>query len=85
MIIEWSTKAIRDMRRLASQDREHVIAKVEQYAYDPESLANQAIILSVGKYRRMRVGSQRIIFDVKREEAETMLVLRVRHRREAYD
>ncbi len=85
MIIEWSTKAIRDMRRLASQNREHVIAKVEQYADDPKSLANQVIILSVGKYRRMRVGSQRIIFDVKREEAETMLVLRVRHRREAYD
>ncbi len=85
MIIEWSAKAIRDMRRLASQDRERVIAKVEQYADDPESLANQVIILSVGKYRRMRVGSQRIIFDVKREEAETMLVLRVRHKREAYD
>ena len=85
MIIEWSTKAIRDMRRLASQDRERVIAKVEQYADDPESLANQVIILSGGNYRRMRVGSQRMIFDVKREETDTMLVLRVRHRREAYD
>ena len=85
MIIEWSAKAIRDMRRLASQDRERVIAKVEQYANDPESLANQVIILIGGNYRRMRVGSQRIIFDVKREEADTMLVLRVRHRREAYD
>ena len=85
MIIEWSTKAIRDMRRLASQDRERVIAKVEQYADDPESLANQVIILTGGNYRRMRVGSQRIIFDIRREETEVMLVLRVRHRREAYD
>ena len=85
MIIEWSEKAIRDMRRLASQDRERVIAKVEQYANDPESLANQVIILTGGNYRRMRVGSQRIIFDIRREETEAMLVLRVRHRREAYD
>ena len=85
MIIEWSTKAIRDMRRLASQDRERVIAKVEQYANDPESLANQVIILAGGNYRRMRVGSQRIIFDIRREDTEAMLVLRVRHRREAYD
>ena len=33
----------------------------------------------------MSAGMYRIIFDVRREEAETMLVLRVRHRREAYD
>ena len=35
MQIEWGTKAIRDMRRLAAQEMELIIAKIEQYAGDP--------------------------------------------------
>ena len=29
MQIEWGTRAIRDMRRLAAQDRERIIAKID--------------------------------------------------------
>ena len=35
MQIEWGTRAIRDMRRLAARDRERIIAKIEQYAEKP--------------------------------------------------
>ena len=83
--IQWAPKSIKDMRRLPKRARELVIAKVEQYAEDPGSLANQVITLTGSEYRRMRVGSMRIIFDIKREESTVMLVLRVRNRREAYD
>ena len=41
MQIEWGTKAIRDMRRLAARERERIIAKIEQYAGDPASLAGR--------------------------------------------
>ena len=85
MTIEWSTKAIRDMRRLARRDRHRIIAKVEQYAGDTSSLANQVITLSGSKYRRLRAGDHRVIFSTERGETPTMVVLRVRHRREAYD
>ena len=85
LTIEWTPKAIRDMRRLAAQDRERIIAKVEQYASDPASLANQVIILTDSEYRRMRVGDYRVIFGIEYNKTTVMVVLRVRHRREVYD
>lgn len=85
MTIEWGTKAIRDMRRLPARERERIIAKIEQYAEDPASLANQLVTLTGGPYRRLRSGNYRVIFNVEQDESTIMVVLRVRHRREAYD
>ena len=85
MLIEWTTKAVRDMRHLAAQDRERVVAKIERYAADPASLANQVSMLTGSEHRRMRVGSYRVIFTVESDKIAVMVVLRVRHRREAYD
>ena len=85
MTIEWGTSAIRDMRRLDVRDRERIIAKIEQYARDPASLARQVVTLTGGKYRRLRVGNHRVIFNVEHGETTVMIVLRARHRREAYD
>ena len=66
-----------------ARDRELIIAKIEQYAAAPASLARQVIMLTGSQYRRLRVGNYRVIFNI--EHDETMIVLRVRHRREAYD
>ena len=85
MTIEWGTSAIRDMRRLDPSGRERVIAKIEQYARDPASLARQVVTLTGGKYRRLRVGNHRVISNIERGETTFMIVLRVRHRGEAYD
>ena len=83
--IEWSTKAVRDMRRLTARDRQRIVAKVEQYASDPNSLAAQVIALTGSEYRRLRIGAYRVIFGIEDSEPAIMVVLRVRHRREAYD
>lgn len=85
MQIEWGARAIRDMRRLAARDRERFIAKVEQYAENPASLARQVVSLTGSDYSRLRVGQHRVIFTTKPGETTTLVVLRVRHRREAYD
>ena len=85
MQIEWGTRAIRDMRRLAAQDRERIIAKIEQYAEAPATLARQVTALTGNDYLRLRVGSYRVIFTTRHGEVSTLIVLRVRHRREAYD
>ena len=84
MQIEWGTLAIRDMRRLATRDRERIITKVEQYAENPASLARQVIALTSSDYNRLRVGNYRVIFATERGETPTMVVLRVRHWRDAY-
>ena len=83
--IEWTTRAVRDMRRLNAQDRERIIARIERYASDPAALARQVVSLTGSPFRRLRVGSYRVIFRIDREVVAVMLVLRVRHRGEAYD
>ncbi len=85
MQIEWGPRAIRDMRRLAAQDRERIIGKIEQYAENPATLARQVTTLTGSDYRRLRVGHHRVIFATEHGEPSTLIVLRVRHRREAYD
>ncbi len=82
--IEWATRAVKDMRRLSVRDRERIITKIEQYARNPASLTNQVVMLTGSEYRRMRVGHYRIIFRIERDKTAIMVVLRVRHRREAY-
>ena len=74
-----------NMRRLNGSDRTRVVAKVEQYAEDPRSLANQVIQLAGSTYRRLRVGDYRVLFTIERSVPVVLVVLRVRHRREAYD
>ena len=73
------------MRRLAGSERRRIVAKVKQYAEDPTSLANKVIQLAGGTYRRLRVGDYRVLFTMERGTAVVMVVVRVRHRREAYD
>ncbi len=85
MIIEWTSRAVRDMRRIDQRDRERIIAKIEQYAREPLSQRRQAIQLTGSDYLRLRAGNHRVIFAVERGEPTVMAVLRVRHRREAYE
>ena len=73
------------MSCLAGPDRQRIVAKVEQYAEDPTSLANNVIQLAGSTYRRMRVGDYRVLFTIERRTTVVIVVLRVRHRREAYD
>ena len=84
MEIEWTRKAVKDMRSLPARERNRIIAKIEQYADDPASHAHQVVMLTGSTYRRMRVGTYRVIFDIKNGTIAVMVVLRVRHRREAY-
>lgn len=84
MEIEWTPKAVKDMRTLPTRERNRIIARIEQYADDPASHAHQVVMLTGSTYRRMRVGSYRITFDIKNGTMAIVVVLRVRHRREAY-
>ena len=73
------------MRRIAVTDRARIVSKVEHYARNPSAFANQVIALSGSEYRRLRVGTYRVIFKWDHTGDRTvMVVLRVRHRRKAY-
>ena len=73
------------MRRLDPQNRERIVAKIEQYADDPTSLTNQVTALSGSGYLRMRVSVYRVIFRLEHETTVIMAIRRVLHRRESYD
>lgn len=73
------------MRRLDPEDRERVVTRIEQYADDPESLANQVTALSGSGFLRMRVSACRVIFRLEHENPVVMAIKGVLHRRESCD
>lgn len=80
MPLEWSPRARKDLRKLPEQESRRIIQAV-----------NRLLEIGHGDVRplkgfdpprsRLRVGDYRAIF---REDEGTLLVLRVRHRRDAY-
>lgn len=85
MQVEFETKAMKDLKAITSSDRTRILAKIEQYARNPESLANQVKQLVGSPFHRLRVGDYRVIFSLIDDTVAVMVVIRVRHRREAYD
>lgn len=70
--IEWTSKATRDLRRLAPAERIRVIGKIEQYAASPASLRNQVTRIAGSDYLRLRVGRYRVLF--MREDGAVAIV-----------
>jgi mRNA interferase RelE/StbE len=85
MDIQYETKAIKDLKSIDAKARKQIIAKIVQYAAEPESLQNKVIHLTNSPFYRLRVGDYRVIFSLDGEVTIIMTVIRVRHRREVYD
>lgn len=75
-------RALKDLARLPTADRDRVIRRIEAYAEEPSNPHHDVIGL-VGRLSglRLRVGDWRVMFT--RSEG-IMEVTRVMHRREAY-
>lgn len=86
MQVQILPKAAKDLKALTPSDRARIIKKIEQYAADPTSQANNVKALQGSDLYRLRVGDYRVLFTVAADgSVSVMLVHRVRHRREAYD
>ena len=86
MQVQILSKAAKDLKALTPSDRARIIRKIEQYADDPASQANNVKALQGSDLYRLRVGDYRVLFTIAADSTVTvMLVRRVRHRREAYD
>lgn len=85
MEIRLTKDALRALGRMPANEAATVISKIEQYATDPGALANNVKVLKGGRGARrlrLRVGDRRVIFRI---EDDTMVVLSVPTRGEAYD
>ena len=86
MQVRYEAKAVKDMKAITPVDRTRIRQKIEQYAADPASQANNVKALQGSDLYRLRVGDYRAIFAVEEDGTLTiMVVIRVRHRREVYD
>ena len=73
--------AAKEIGALPKADRERVVLAIDTLGKDPHQGAQ--LKGSATGLRRMRVGSYRILFEVRKSEL-LILVLRVGHRRDVY-
>ncbi len=61
--IAYTRSALRVLRRMPANTAKLIVSKVEQYAADPGSLANNVTALKGRAGIRLRVGDWRVIMD----------------------
>ena len=78
--IVLTDRGLRDFKKLDHATRHHIGAKLRQFAQDPLAHARRLTNATIGTWR-FRVGDYRVVFDI---EGDTLVVLRVGHRRDIY-
>ncbi|NBB50225.1 type II toxin-antitoxin system RelE/ParE family toxin [Rhizobium sp. CRIBSB] len=61
--INYTKEARRTLSRIPVNERRRILLKIEQYAEDPRSQANNVVKLQDRPGYRLRVGDWRVIFD----------------------
>ncbi len=79
--VEFSKAARKQLLAIEKTQRLRILAKIEQYAAAPSSLAGQVTRLQGEPYLRLRVGDYRVIFD---EDGTVIMIVAIGHRREIY-
>lgn len=67
---------------MPANEAKRIVAKVEQYASDPKSLANNIKVLAGSSYIRLRVGDWRVIMD---DRGNILQILKIGPRGSVYD
>ncbi|HEY9568855.1 MAG TPA: type II toxin-antitoxin system RelE/ParE family toxin [Thalassobaculum sp.] len=80
--IAYTRAALKALRRMPANTARTVRDKIELYAADPASLANNVRKLQGRAGYRLRVGDWRVIFD---EDGAVLAILEIRPRGGAYD
>ncbi len=78
----YSAQARWKLARISRNEARRIRSKIEQYAANPTSLANNVKKLQGLDYYRLRVGDWRVIF---REDGLVVDVVRIAARGEAYE
>ena len=72
--IVYSRSAVKVLRRMPANEALRLRGKIEQYAEDPASLANNIKALAGSPYIRLRVGDWRIIMDDRRRVLDVVQI-----------
>jgi mRNA interferase RelE/StbE len=77
--VQFKPRAVRDIERLPSRIQAQVLARIEKMSNDLKGDVKR--LTNFTPEYRLRVGDYRVLFEI---EKETIVIYRIRHRREAY-
>jgi mRNA interferase RelE/StbE len=77
--LRFKPRSVKDLKKLPAKLRRRIIEKVEEMTEDLAGDVKQ--LTNFTPEYRLRVGDYRVLFEI---EGNTIVVYRVRHRREAY-
>ena len=80
--IAYSKLSLKVLRRLPINEAKRITLKIEQYADDPQSIANNVKALTGSPYIRLRVGDWRVIMD---DQGTILEILKIGQRGSVYE
>jgi mRNA interferase RelE/StbE len=80
--ISYTRQALKALRRMPADTAQRIVAKIEQYAEQPESQANNVKALKGREGIRLRVGDWRVIMN---DEGVVLAVLEIGPRGSVYE
>lgn len=80
--ISYTRGALKALRKMPADMAQRIIAKIEQYATEPETLANNVTALKGREGIRLRVGDWRVIMN---DERVVLAVLEIGPRGSVYE
>ena len=80
--ISYTRQALKALRKMPADMAERIIAKIEQYAEEPDSLSNKVKALKGREGIRLRVGDWRVIMS---DEGVVLAVLEIGPRGSVYE
>jgi mRNA interferase RelE/StbE len=78
--IVLTARALRDFKKIDQATRQRIAAKLRECAENPTVVARNLRDARIGTWR-LRIGDYRAVFDI---DGETLVVLRLGHRRDIY-
>ena len=72
--IAYSNEALKSLRRVPRNDAQRIRDKIEQYAEDPASQANNVKKLRGRDGLRLRIGDWRVIFDEDEDDIRVLVI-----------
>ncbi|QNL20265.1 type II toxin-antitoxin system RelE/ParE family toxin [Hyphobacterium sp. CCMP332] len=80
--VSYTKSALKVLRKMSRPDALRIMAEVDQFAIDPESLANNVKRLQGSDFIRLRVGDWRVIMD---DQGAVLAVIRIGPRGSVYE
>jgi len=77
--VQFKPRAVRDVEGLPNRIRTRVLARIEEMSNDLKG--DVKCLTDFTPEYRLRIGDYRVLFEI---EGKTIIIYRIRHRREAY-